>query len=346
MAFISRVKVATLAPLFAQAARGGVAAAALCEVVGLPRDGIAGSGSGDGNRDRDRDGEVAYDVVTALWQAAAKLTGDDAFGIHAAEGAPAGVFDVVEYAALTSLTVRDAIGRLCRYQRLLTEVVTFSCQGTVLRLRYRLGANRLPPSRHASEYLLASVVRKLRAETAAAQPMRIRFRHAAPAGKAALAELRRVFACEVEFGAVLDEIGFSREALAATLERADPALRAILDRHAVALLERLPAGELFSARVGNWLSGRLADGATLAGAARHFRLSERGLQRRLAAERDSFEQLLERTRRGEAARLLGDPQRSVADVAAALGFSEPSAFHRAFKRWHGVTPVAYRKRLA
>jgi AraC-like DNA-binding protein len=79
--------------------------------------------------------------------------------------------------------------------------------------------------------------------------------------------------------------------------------------------------------------------------ARVLAVSVRSLQRRLAEAGLSYQQLLEDTRRAAAAQYLSDPALSIGEVGYLLGYSEPAAFHRAFKRWHGVPPLAYRKRL-
>jgi AraC-like DNA-binding protein len=74
-------------------------------------------------------------------------------------------------------------------------------------------------------------------------------------------------------------------------------------------------------------------------------MSVRNLQRSLQAEGTSYQQLLDQTRKELAVRHLQQPQSSIHDVAFLLGFSEPSAFHRAFKRWTGQTPREYRLSL-
>jgi AraC-like DNA-binding protein len=66
---------------------------------------------------------------------------------------------------------------------------------------------------------------------------------------------------------------------------------------------------------------------------------------KLEVEHASFTGVLDEARASAAKRMLEDPDRSIGQTAYALGFSEPSAFHRAFKRWTGMTPSAYRARL-
>ena len=76
--------------------------------------------------------------------------------------------------------------------------------------------------------------------------------------------------------------------------------------------------------------------------AHNLAISIRHLQRELQAKGTSYQQLLDATRKELALRYLKKPNVTVHDVAFLLGFSEPSAFHRAFKRWTGQTPRTYR----
>ena len=78
--------------------------------------------------------------------------------------------------------------------------------------------------------------------------------------------------------------------------------------------------------------------------ARVMALHPRTLQRRLADENTSFQDQLALARRNFAERSLADGELSISDIAYILGFAEPSAFHRAFRRWTGRTPAAIRAR--
>jgi AraC-like DNA-binding protein len=78
--------------------------------------------------------------------------------------------------------------------------------------------------------------------------------------------------------------------------------------------------------------------------ARDLGMSARTLQRRLSAVGSSYQQVLDSSRRETAERCLTGSSLSVAEIAYMLGFSEPAAFHRAFKRWTGMTPQAVRHR--
>jgi len=69
----------------------------------------------------------------------------------------------------------------------------------------------------------------------------------------------------------------------------------------------------------------------------------RSLQRQLAAEGLSYQELIDATRSDAAERFLAETSLPIAEVGYLLGYAEPAAFHRAFKRWKKVTPQAYRQ---
>ncbi len=75
-------------------------------------------------------------------------------------------------------------------------------------------------------------------------------------------------------------------------------------------------------------------------------LSRRTLQRRLAEQGITYKRLVDETREALARRYLENPQRSLTEITFLLGFSEQSAFTRAFRRWHGESPSDYRRRCA
>ena len=174
------------------------------------------------------------------------------------------------------------------------------------------------------------------------------FRHAAPSSPVARSELRRVLGVEPAF---LQPLNFL-EVDAALVDRpnptSDPRLSRVIERHAEALLEArpLPVASA-SERVRSLLARAIGEGEiTLAAIAAKSKMSERSLQRRLADEGVTFDALLDEVRRDLALRYLADPKIAVAEVAYLLGYSEPSPFHRAFKRWTGKTPTEARKRAA
>ncbi len=102
---------------------------------------------------------------------------------------------------------------------------------------------------------------------------------------------------------------------------------------------------VISDQVRQWLERNIKQGnyqATLREASIHFEMSQQVLHRRLQAEDLSFKEIKMQTRRDIAVNLLFDNQYKIEEIATLVGFSEPSAFIRAFKSWTGSTPLAYR----
>jgi len=296
----------------------------------------------------DPDARIPLTMETALWDEAARLSGDAAFGLHAAEGVRAGLFDVFDYAVRTAPTVRAALDRAARSNRLLHDAAVFTVldAGEATRVEHALGSAQ--QSRHAAEFTLASMLvvgGQMTGERP--RPLAVEFRHASPPD---VREHLRTFGVAPRFSAAVNAIQFDRAALLHPVPAADPALWRVIERHAEALLAARPdPAESAANRVRRILAGALGEGegaASLASVADRLKLSERSLQRRLADEGVSFDALLEELRHELAVRYLADRKISIAEVAYLLGYSEPSAFHRAFKRWTGKTPAEVRRRAA
>jgi AraC-like DNA-binding protein len=292
----------------------------------------------------DGEARVPFALLQDAWLLAARRSGDDAFGLHLAEALAVGEFDVLDYVARSSATLAAAFERLARYHRLLHDDVVVSVEhhgGNVAVVHRRAGDLR-GVTRHAAEAALASWVLRARLLTGVAlAPEEIRFQHPRPAD---VGEHRRILRCPIVFSSPTNVLVWSRAQAALPLVSADPGLCAILDRHAREVLARVPAGD-FLGSVRAAIAESMRGGApTLDGAAQRLHMSRRSLQRRLAEEEVSFSAVVEALRRELAFQYLGQKELALGEVAFLVGFSEPSAFTRAFKRWAGCTPLEYRQR--
>jgi AraC-like DNA-binding protein len=150
----------------------------------------------------------------------------------------------------------------------------------------------------------------------------------------------------VSFGQLADEAVFGGADLRRPLVSHSPELSALFNDRAEELLAE-SGGERASERVRaalrRLLRGEVPD---VQAVARANGVSVRSLQRKLLAENTSFAALLDETRRDLACELLARTSSDVAEIAFVLGFSSPTSFHRAFKRWRRTTPLEYRRRLA
>jgi AraC-like DNA-binding protein len=153
-----------------------------------------------------------------------------------------------------------------------------------------------------------------------------------------------MFAGRVRFGQAHTGIGVSHALLARPLGTPNPALFEALQHQALRLHERLDTQASMQSRVARLVRAALPLLPSMREAAQALALSERSLRRRLADEGTSYTQVAEAVRLNVARELLGSRERPLKQIASELGFSELSAFHRAFKRWTGDTPVAFRER--
>ena len=296
----------------------------------------------------DPDARIALAMEEALFDEGARLCGDDAFGLHCAELLPPGAFDVLDYAVRTAPTLRVALDRLVRYNRIVHDAAEFRLlpRGGVLRIEHSFRFGGAVQSRHSAELTLAALILIARQITETAlKPRAVEFRHGRPASRFVLEEHRRIFGVDPTFARPVNAIELDAASIDLPIPKADLRLSKLVERHAEALLEARVDPTLSTAdRVRRVLGGTLGEGdASLTAVATKLKMGERTLQRKLADEGLSFDALLDDMRKDLALRYLADPKLAIAEVAYLLGYSEPSPFHRAFRRWTGKTPSEARR---
>jgi AraC-like DNA-binding protein len=153
----------------------------------------------------------------------------------------------------------------------------------------------------------------------------------------------KIMGCPVRFDMARSELVFPRAALDRTQPFVDETLWRLLKRRADELLLQERARELLHERVKQVLRHEVDLGdVNPCNIARRLGVSPRSLRRRLGDEGHSLSALTDEVRRELALSELTNPEIPIKRIADRVGFSEVSAFHRAFKRWTGVTPARYR----
>jgi AraC-like DNA-binding protein len=289
----------------------------------------------------DQEARVSPAQFCVAWGEAVRLSGDPALALRIADATPSGAFGIVEYVCRSTPTLGESLTQWVRYLGILDDAVEVGLVDLGARSALRVITESEAPAPASHELCFALVVRSARQAIAGKlEPLEVRFGHRAPAGQ--LARYRAFFDCEVRFDAEHTEVLLSRAALASPLTTADPNLLAILLPAAEEKRDRPKAEPPLTGQVRRALRAALShDDAQLEAVARRLGLTGRSLQRRLADEGASFQSLRDETRRALADRYLSEGL-SVAEISFLLGFSEPSAFFRAFKRWTGLTPIERR----
>lgn len=293
----------------------------------------------------DADARMPAPVGVAMWEQVPRIVGDDLFGLRLGQRASdAGVLPIVGYVVQTSPTLEEGLTHALRYQRLVQTLnrAELHVADASARLAVHVRPRHVEPLRHAVDFALAFCVSLAgRLTGAPVVPTRARFAYRAPAS---VDEHTRLFGSDVRFDAPLTELAFDPSVLRRPVLSADVQLRALVERHADALLAKLPASDSAAERARAAIVGGLrSDRADVNAVARALRTSPRTLQRRLKAEGTSHIQLLDEVRRDLALRYVEDRSLSLAEVAFLLGFADQTTFHRAFVRWTSEAPGAFRR---
>ncbi|MFT7772195.1 AraC family transcriptional regulator [Roseateles sp.] len=298
---------------------------------------------------QDPEHRITFRQFVQVLDAAAALTGDDCLGLHLGTAQSFQVAGVLGYAVQASSDVRSQLALAARYMALHQDGATFELEveGDIALLRYVVNDAHVTRHRHDAEATLALGINQWRSQTGQPYwaPSSVHFEHPAPPSEAEQ-ELRRFFRCPVHFGESFDGMRFPAAFLETPIHSADPALHQILTRYADECLTRHNVPKTFAAQARRLITGGLGNGhATIDDVARKLAMPTRTLQRRLAEEGLQFGELVDHTRRELAAQYLGDRRLSLTDAAFLLGYSDLTAFHRAFRRWFNQTPLEYRRQL-
>ncbi|MGI9320284.1 MAG: AraC family transcriptional regulator, partial [Thiogranum sp.] len=279
-----------------------------------------------------------------MWRLAVERSRDPCFGLSVAEHMQPQAFHGLGFVWLSSDTLFDALSRLVKYQRLISTVADISLEETDDSVK--LLVNILQPSGQIEPASIDAAVgvflRMCRmAVCGRFNPERVSLRRPRPS---CAERFESLFQAPVEFGAENNILYFDPQSIHKPLPGADPELLRANDQVVVDYLARFDR-ESLSMQVRSLLIELLPDGQpTQNGIASSLNLSVRNLQRKLHSEGISFKHLLDETRKELATQYIRDTNRRIGEITYLLGFSEPSNFTRAFRRWTGLSPNEYRQK--
>jgi AraC-like DNA-binding protein len=284
---------------------------------------------------------VPVDEANAIVEHAALLSKIRDFGLFVGSQGPS-PSGLPALAAEACGSLREALRAVCRYHPLITGVGRFELveEHAHALLIWNTDGCDVPVSRHWADLYLSSLLRRGRDLTGVDwNPSAVRFRHARPPNTTAH---QRFFRAPLSFDQRAHELELDRKLLDLPFRTADPNLRRIIHRYGDELLERLEPEEDIISTVRHIVSSSLgSDEATLDRLAARLHTTPRTLQRRLSSEGVSLRSLIDEARREQALLHVANSDRALAEIAELLGFDAVSSFHRAFRRWTGVTPAQY-----
>jgi AraC-like DNA-binding protein len=290
------------------------------------------------------DARYPFARMQVMWRLAVERSGDPCFGLTVAKHMRPQAFHGLGFVWLSSDTLYDALSRLVKYQRLISTVADITLEET--HDSVNLVVNLLQPSSEIEPASIDAAVAVFLSMCRMAvcgpfNPRRVSLKRPRPACSQ---RFEAFFQAPVRFEADKNVLGFDPESIHKPLPGADPELLRANDQVVLDYLARFDR-ESLSMQVRSLLIEQLPDGQpTQQGIARSLNLSVRNLQRKLQSEGISFKHLLDETRKELATQYIRDNNRRIGEITYLLGFSEPSNFTRAFRRWTGLSPNEYRQK--
>lgn len=291
---------------------------------------------------QDKNKRFKHDANHAFWHSAEEITGDPCIGIHVAEHLPLYRGQVLEYLFLSSQTFGDGLIRALSYQRLLSDVaqayLVDEHSGASLIVDTRLGSKL---NHHFVVCVMYGMFRFFESITEQQfKPFEIDF---TCTESQYIPEYERVFGCKVNFSKASNAIHFDKTVLSQS-SRYEPELLSLHEQLADQHMKKLTQQDMVQ-NVKNIIAELLeSQDVTLDAVAQRMNISARTLRTVLSAAQTSFNTLLSDYRFHLAKRLLVKTDEPMDEIVYLTGFSEPSTFYRAFKRWAGLTPLEYRNK--
>jgi AraC-like DNA-binding protein len=309
----------------------GVDPQPLFKTVGLPLSSLG-----------DPDMSIPFKQVGELLSACARETACPHFGLLVGQRNGIGSLGLIGFLAQNLPDAGSALREMIRHVSLHDRGATvgLTVSGGTATLRYEIDKASSTGAREVSDGALALLRNILLSLCGRGQkPLRVEFRHARPIDAR---PYQSFFQAPLVFGAAQNALVFSASCLDSVVPQADPKLRQYLADNVDEMTQQIQLDFQEKAFQGILKQVR-AGHSSLDGLASQFAMHRRTLNRRLQASGTSFRQMENKARHEIACELLRDTPRSADAIATELGYTSASAFSRAFSKWEGQPPTAWRK---
>jgi len=291
----------------------------------------------------DPDGRVSISKLNTLWSLAISYTGNPAIGLLVGSKVDPSRFSVVTQASFQCETILQGLQKYVRFFSIVNQGATMSLskEGDLASLEFQFASPEFYSVSEIERMVSTAMARCRYLVGDKIEPKRFDFQHAEPEYRD---EYEAMFNAPLFFGQDKTAIVFDRSLLYTKINQSNPYLLSVLTSYAEKLLKKVQSKSNVKDKVRFFIRNHLADDGELDVnmAAKELNMSRHTLYRKLKKEDVSFQSLFEEVRREEALRHLKEGRVSISEVAFLLGFSELSAFSRAFKRWTGESPAQFR----
>lgn len=295
----------------------------------------------------DIDGRMTHNQACHIWQELVSRSGDPSIGLSLIKFAKPATYDVMGYIGNVSTNVGEALARGAQYSKILHTgaSLTFETDTQTVRVTYTLVEPLQPMPMAYNEWVIATILHIYRLSTGVdLEPLKAGFKHPKPKN---MDLYHSFFRCPIIFNQPTNEIIFNLDILKLPLLNADNKLSEIIEQYAKERLAKLPQSESFLDNFRQSIYQNLTEGDfSLNSISKSMGYTSRTLQRYLKESGLSYQKILDDIRQELAFFYLREGQISASEIGYLLGFSEPSAFYRSFRRWTGKSPSEFRRKYS
>lgn len=286
---------------------------------------------------------IPIETYLRIQDEAAVFVNDSCFGLHVGEFAEAGSWSILGYMMMNCRDVGEAFEKSARYSRIIGNLIEVRIERKRNQSKLVFFTSPQAPemSRHCFDTSFSTTICMMRNFTGVdLQPLEVTFTYAEPESRS---EYDRIFRCPILFGQKENSFTIDTSVFNTPILMANPRLLEHFEKYAQEVLTEIDQRNEYTRIATKIIIAHLDDEAlSIERVAKEMSISVRTLQKRLEEEGVIFSDLLREIRHRLARKYLREDY-SVEQITYLLGFSEPSAFRKAFKKWSGVTPREYRE---
>jgi AraC-like DNA-binding protein len=290
-------------------------------------------------------GQISLRLFVSLFEWLAQESHDPWLGLKISQRSGPDALGAVGYLFLSSGKLETALHSLARYLEAIQNSTRIDIVylDDLVQVRYCINDETISPRRQDSEFSIGLIWRYIRLLSRnKCRLVQVSFEHDRPQETPMLPH--RIFQSPVLFNAESNSLVIPKEDFQCWHEGHDPHLLPILEHHISHTLAQLESVSTFTESVTHLITNQLLDqGARADLVARLMNISTATLHRRLRIEGSRFKELVDMRSKDLATRLLSHSNLPIATISRQLGFTDPSTFSRAYRRWFNVTPRDYRK---
>jgi len=286
------------------------------------------------------DSRVSLESAHSMLDRGVERLQDENLGLRLGRSMSLGTGGVFDYSVRTAGTVGESLAVASRYSRLLSDSfrISFEVRGDQAMVQLE---DETDWPRSASDFSMSALYKLHMAEFVGGHNLQCWFAYPEP--KDTSTHHRAFGRAKLRFDAPFHGFVFDAAAMSAPIPGRDATLHSVLCSRADSLMADLAAARHLTATVRRLVAKEISSGEPSAErVARSLNMSRRTLSRRLERERTTFLAEVDAVRREVALDRVRDARLPLSEVSFLSGFSHVESFHRAFKRWTGQTPLAYR----